>query len=149
MLEPPERVSAAGRFHLFCQMDQDRSGKVIFIELRDMVRSSVNGLALKPAQLPEARLKSLWRALDDDNSGYITAKEFGHFMKKGAPEDTGMSWWERRTAMHRSEARRRRPFIRTGSRGTLAVLRRLFSRLAHRRPAGTSRGLRRRRISRR
>ena len=74
MLEPPERVSAAGRFHLFCQMDQDRSGKVIFIELRDMVRSSVDGLALKPAQLPEARLKSLWRALDDDNSGYITAK---------------------------------------------------------------------------
>ena len=53
-----------------------------------MVRSDEigSGLALRPAQLPESQLRSLWRALDDDGSGYITAKEFGQFMNKGVPE---------------------------------------------------------------
>ena len=70
-------------------MDQDKSGKVVYRELRDMVRSDISGLGLKAAQLPEARLKSLWRALDDDDSGYITAKEFGLFMKKGEAATSG------------------------------------------------------------
>ena len=66
--------SSAHWFKLFGFMDQDKSGKVVYRELRDMVRSDIEGLGLKSDQLPGARLKSLWRALDDDNSGYITAK---------------------------------------------------------------------------
>ena len=31
-------------------------------------------------------LKSVWAALDADRSGYITAGEFGKFMKLGTPE---------------------------------------------------------------
>ena len=34
-------------------MDQDKSGKVVYRELRDMVRSDISGLGLKAAQLPE------------------------------------------------------------------------------------------------
>ena len=34
-------------------------------------------------QRSEHQLKQVFLALDDDRSGFITAKEFGHFMKKG------------------------------------------------------------------
>ena len=33
--------------------------------------------------MAEARLRSLWKALDDDASGWISAGEFGRFMRKG------------------------------------------------------------------
>lgn len=39
-------------------------------------------LGFTKAEVPEARLRSLWRSLDRDNSGYIDAGEFGRFMKK-------------------------------------------------------------------
>ena len=55
-------------------MDADHSGKVSYVEFKDMVRSDVNGLALKPRHLPEATLKKLWVALDNDGNGYVTAK---------------------------------------------------------------------------
>ena len=70
-------------FHLFKHMDTDNSGQVTFSELQDLVRGE---LEMDAAELPEATLKSLWVSLDNDRSGYITAKEFGHFMKRGAPQ---------------------------------------------------------------
>lgn len=42
------------------------------------------GLAIRPSELPEPKLQALWKRLDEDSSGYITAGEFGRFMKKGA-----------------------------------------------------------------
>ena len=76
-------------------------------------------------ELPEPLLRSLWVSLDDDGSGFITAKgartlglhsrpapchtpsddtprlpaapaEFGHFMKRGAPEAVKLTNLERR-----------------------------------------------------
>ena len=38
--------------------------------------------------------EKVWLALDDDKSGFITAKEFGPFMKLGA-DDPGPTWKER------------------------------------------------------
>ena len=63
------------RFHLFTQMDQDKSGRVTYVEFLEMVRSDAAGLALRPAQLPDYQLQSLWRALDDDGSGFETEEE--------------------------------------------------------------------------
>ena len=42
----------------------------------------------------EAALMGVWLALDHDASGYITAGEFGAFMRKGAPRP-GLNWHER------------------------------------------------------
>ena len=99
-------IPSPERFHLFGIMDQDKSGRVSYIEFLEMVRSDVSGLALRPAQLPDSQLQSLWRALDDDGSGFITAKEFGNFMRRGeaAAGSKGATWLELRTAKHRAEA---------------------------------------------
>ena len=40
-------------------------------------------LALSLKELPERKLMALWLALDEDNSGLITAGEFGAFMRLG------------------------------------------------------------------
>ena len=40
-------------------------------------------LRLKPKEMLDSSLKSLWASLDEDGSGFIAAGEFGHFMKKG------------------------------------------------------------------
>ena len=90
--------TSASWYKLFNFMDQDKSGRVTYIEVRDMVRSEVGGLGLQPARLPEPRLRSLWRALDDDGSGFITVKEFGKFMKAGEVAANGPGCKERRTA---------------------------------------------------
>ena len=70
-------------FKLFRFMDADGSGQVTFTEFRDLVRGELMYVSEK--QLPDEKLKSLWKALDDDGSGYVGAKEFSYFMKKGAP----------------------------------------------------------------
>ena len=75
-----------------------------YVEFHGMVRSEASGLGIRPAQLPESKLRSLWRALDDDSSGFITAKEFGSFMKKGEAAASGPGWKEKRTARNRSGA---------------------------------------------
>ena len=61
-------------------MDDDGSGKITYTELADLVR---NELQLDERQCPDLRLRGVWRALDADGSGYLTAGEFGHFMKRG------------------------------------------------------------------
>ena len=40
---------------------------------------------MAPRQLPERNLLALWKALDADHSGFITAGEFGMFMKQVRP----------------------------------------------------------------
>ena len=97
-------LGSASWYRLFTSMDGDGSGRVSYVEFRGMVRSELSGLALQPAQLPEPRLRSLWRALDDDGSGFITVKEFGIFMKKGEAATSGPGFKERRRARNRAEA---------------------------------------------
>jgi Ca2+-binding EF-hand superfamily protein len=68
-------------YKLFCHMDDDGSGKVDFYELEDMIR---NELKVSDSKLSSDQLSSVWRALDQDSSGLITAGEFGHFMRLGS-----------------------------------------------------------------
>ena len=47
-------------FKLFKHMDDDGSGRISYKELLGMIREE---LMLKPADLPEARIKAVWKAL--------------------------------------------------------------------------------------
>ena len=69
-------------FALFKQIDVDRSGRISMDEFRGVVR---NELKISPDEIHEAELQSLWLALDADLSGFVTAGEFGAFMRKGEP----------------------------------------------------------------
>jgi len=64
-------------------MDDDGSGRISYDELRRGVREQLH---LSKTEMAEARLRSLWKALDDDASGWISAGEFGRFMRKGEAE---------------------------------------------------------------
>ena len=65
---------------MFKHMDDDGSGRITYHELVDMVR---NELRIASDETSDSSLKSVWAALDNDGSGYITAGEFGNFMRKG------------------------------------------------------------------
>ena len=68
-------------YRLFKHMDDDGTGLITFDEFEDMVRNELHIKARRAARgeiaLSEANLKSVWRALDADGSGYIAAGEFG------------------------------------------------------------------------
>ena len=81
---------ARGWFKLFKHMDDDGSGRVSFAAFEDLVRHE---LQLPARELPEARLKAVWVALDDDGSGYISAGEFGAFMRKGKSNEPAPLTW--------------------------------------------------------
>ena len=86
-------------YRLFKHMDDDDSGKITYQELAEMVRGE---LELDKKELPEAELRAVWQSLDDDKSGFLTAGEFGKFMRKGEAEllqqRPQLGWKERRTA---------------------------------------------------
>ena len=68
-------------FRLFKHVDGDDAGKITYPQVAKLVR---HVLRLPADAVPEANLRSLWRALDDDGSGYVTVGEFGKFMRLGA-----------------------------------------------------------------
>ena len=78
-------------FKLFKHMDDDGSGRISYKELAGMIREE---LKLSKADLKESKLQAVWRALDSDLSGFISAGEFGRFMRKGEKEQ-GVGWKER------------------------------------------------------
>ena len=69
-------------YRLFKDCDGNGSGRVDYGELRTMIRSH-KGLNLSAYYLPESLIQALWKAIDEDNSGYISAGEFGKFMRIG------------------------------------------------------------------
>ena len=59
-------------FKLFRKVDDDASGRISYRELLRAVRDE---LRLPAAELADSRLQSLWRALDEDESGFISTGE--------------------------------------------------------------------------
>ena len=51
--------------------DVRRAGQMVRIHLR-----------MPETQVSDTQLQEVWRALDQDNSGYINAGEFGRFMRR-------------------------------------------------------------------
>ena len=70
-------------FQIFKVMDDDHSGRISYSELDRGVRDC---LKLSRGDLPEERMHGLWKALDEDASGFISAGEFGRFMRRGEAE---------------------------------------------------------------
>ena len=68
-------------YMLFKHIDDDATGRISHHEFVGFVREE---LELDTAKLPEQQLNRVWKALDDDDSGFITVAEFGPFMRIGA-----------------------------------------------------------------
>ena len=64
---------------LYQHMDKDRSGLISYSEVLDMVREQ---LGLSPTEMPEVKVQAGWKAIDTNESGYITCGEFGKFMRR-------------------------------------------------------------------
>ena len=92
-------------FKLFQHVDDDGTGRISYKELAGMVREE---LRLGPSELREEELEGLWRALDADSSGWISAGEFGRFMRRGEM-----------TAEHLSPTREDRNRLRERARASL------------------------------
>ena len=91
--------SGTAWFALFKHMDQDGSCRISYPELRATVRDT---LKCDKKELPEVKLQGLWKALDDDGSGFISAGEFGRFMRAGDSNNQAA-----RTARSRKQLQRR------------------------------------------
>ena len=70
------------RYALFREADVDGSGEVTFDEFQLVVRKKLN---LAPAEMPGARLRALWCALDADDSNAIRVDELAKLLKRYAP----------------------------------------------------------------
>ena len=69
-----EGTNGQNFYRLFKHMDIDGSGRISFNELKKMVRDE---LKVSRETMPKEKLMGLWRALDDNESGFICAGEFG------------------------------------------------------------------------
>ena len=67
-------------YKFFKEIDEDGSGRMMYDELVKMARIH---LRMPETQVSDTQLQEVWRALDQDNSGYINAGEFGRFMRLG------------------------------------------------------------------
>ena len=85
-LRPRDASGTGGFYKLFKHMDADGSGRISFKELTRMVRDE---LQLGKEEMPLAKMHGLWRALDENESGFICSGEFGRFMRLRATEKSG------------------------------------------------------------
>jgi Ca2+-binding EF-hand superfamily protein len=79
----PAAARSCGWYTLFKHVDENESGTISYRELKVIVRDE---LQLTPKDVPEHELQAVYLALDKDKSGFITAGEFGQFMRLGAPD---------------------------------------------------------------
>jgi len=82
------RLRSGGNWYkAFNLVDKDGSGRVEFQEFKDLIRDTWRGLAIRPAALPDQRIKAFWKKLDENLSGDVTVAEFMVFMKRhGGPK---------------------------------------------------------------
>ena len=81
-----------GWFKFFKLMDDDDSGRIAYAELARGLRQE---LGLGKKEVADAQLQGLWKALDEDASGFISAGEFLRFVKRGSaalPEAEQSQW---------------------------------------------------------
>jgi Ca2+-binding EF-hand superfamily protein len=92
-----------GWYKLFRRMDDADTGKVTFHQLERAVRAE---LWISPAEISDWELLRLWRALDVEACGALSAGEFGCFMRLGQPARAGPTWQERVAASKREQGDR-------------------------------------------
>jgi Ca2+-binding EF-hand superfamily protein len=73
-------------FKVFRFVDTDDSGQMGFEELKAMCYRPLPCLAIPQKRLREMDLRALWKALDNDLSGFVSVAEFMTFMRKHGSE---------------------------------------------------------------
>ena len=66
---------------LFRHVDVDQSGRITFEEFSRMCR---HGLKITRKAVTDDKLWGLWRAIDENENGFICAGEFGRFMRESS-----------------------------------------------------------------
>jgi len=86
----------------FMLMDQDKAGVVAYSKFQNLMRIQ---LEIPERQAPDKLLRSVWKALDYDETGWINSAKWGPFMKRGegaAPRPgAGMPTWKERLVSQR------------------------------------------------
>ena len=84
-------------------MDKDGSGQLRFAEFEAMARVE---LWITPRDLSDRMLRAVWSALDNNASGFVSAGEFGAFMRRGEKlANVGaISWQEKKRAINKGMA---------------------------------------------
>ena len=82
-------------------MDKDGSGQLRFAEFEAMARVE---LWITPQHLSDRMLRAVWSALDSNTSGFVSAGEFGAFMRRGEKlaNAGAISWQEKKHAINKS-----------------------------------------------
>ena len=86
-------------YKLYKLIDNDGSGRICFGELVSGLRGM---LQLPEAELSEPKLQAMWKRLDEDESGFITAGELLRFARRGAaavPGPADSQWAKAAVAM--------------------------------------------------
>ena len=73
-----EKLHQAGSnwYRIFRLVDADSSGKMDYAEFSCMLRRPLPCLAIKTDVLPDKSLKALWKAMDADQDGIVSLKQF-------------------------------------------------------------------------
>jgi len=90
---------------LFMLMDQDKAGVVAYSRFLKLMRIQ---LEIPERQAPDKLLRSVWKALDYDETGWINSAKWGPFMKRGEgatprPGQGLPTWKERLVSRRHSE----------------------------------------------
>lgn len=78
-------------YNLFIHMDSDKTGMIQYEELLQLIR---NDMRVPPKQCPTELIQSVWKNIDSNASGNISAGEFGAFMRL-APYKPAETWKQR------------------------------------------------------
>lgn len=89
----------------FMLMDQDKAGVVAYSRFLKLMRIQ---LEIPERQAPDKLLRSVWKALDYDETGWINSAKWGPFMKRGEgatprPGQGLPTWKERLVSRRHSE----------------------------------------------
>ena len=74
-------------FRTFKAVDLNGSGLISYDEYEVAVRDPELGCGCPSTEISDAKLRSLWNALDANGNGTIDAGEWGRFMKRGQPAE--------------------------------------------------------------
>eukprot|EP00930_Biecheleria_cincta_P103599 TRINITY_DN9560_c0_g1_i1.p1 TRINITY_DN9560_c0_g1~~TRINITY_DN9560_c0_g1_i1.p1 ORF type:complete len:1932 (+),score=362.87 TRINITY_DN9560_c0_g1_i1:118-5913(+) len=109
--------------------DEDRSGRLEFEEFTNVVRKSFPGLSISQTEISDDDLRGLWRAMDDDESGWVSIKEFMVWMRqhgKAYSMHKLTSYSMQKRGMLPSDMSFREGLVPTRSRGELVQIKRLL-----------------------
>jgi len=78
-----KRLRCGGNWYkVFNLVDTDGSGRLDFCEMTELIRDCWSGLAIPPTQISDIEIRSLWKALDTMQSGFVRVSDFMVFMKR-------------------------------------------------------------------